>query len=126
MFGPSTAPIPNVKLSELAATARWCIRLGITEYFVPAVQPGILSRFATAYPGVQLEARMDLSHVLRKELAAGRLDAGIVKLAQHERGRAIWSEGQVWVAPQGWAADRAKPVPLALLPPPRGLRRHAL
>jgi DNA-binding transcriptional LysR family regulator len=102
------------------------IRLGITEYFVPAEQPRILSRFAMAYPGVQLEARMGLSHVLRKELAAGRLDAGIVKLARHERTKAIWSEAHLWVAPEGWVSERGKVVPLALLPPPCLLRRHAL
>jgi len=102
------------------------IRLGITEYFVPAEQPRILSRFAMAYPGVQLEARMGLSHVLREELAARRLDAAIVKLVRNERAKAIWSEAHVWVASEGWMPERGKVVPLALLPAPCVLRRHAL
>src|SRR5215470_588215 len=60
------------------------IRLGITEYFVPTELARILSRFAMAYPDVQLEARMGLSRELREEMAAGRLDAAIVRLATHE------------------------------------------
>jgi DNA-binding transcriptional LysR family regulator len=102
------------------------IRLGITEYFVPAELPRILSRFAITYPGVQLEARMGLSRELREEMAAGRLDAVIVRLASHERAKAIWSEPQVWVVQEGFAPERGAVVPLALLPAPCVLRQHAL
>jgi DNA-binding transcriptional LysR family regulator len=102
------------------------IRLGITEYFVPTELPHILSRFASAYPGVQLEARMGLSRELREELAAESLDAAIVRLAPRERAKAIWSEAQVWVAREGFAPERGAVVPLALLPAPCVLREHAL
>src|SRR5262250_3806919 len=68
------------------------IRLGITEYFVPIELPRILSRFAMAYPGVRLEARMGLSRELREEMVAERLDAVLVRLAPHERAKAIWRE----------------------------------
>jgi DNA-binding transcriptional LysR family regulator len=102
------------------------IRLGITEYFVPTELPRILSRFAAAYPGVQLEVRMGLSRDLRQEMAAGALDAVIVRLAPRERARAIWSEAQVWVAREGLEPGRGDVVPLALLPPPCVLREHAL
>src|SRR5262249_28345236 len=102
------------------------IRLGITEYFVPAELPRILSRFAMAYPGVQLEARMGLSRELRDEMGAGRLDAVLVRLEPRERARVIWREAQVWVAQEGFAPGRGDVVPLALLPAPCVLRQHAL
>jgi DNA-binding transcriptional LysR family regulator len=65
------------------------IRLGITEYFVPTELPRILSRFAAAYPGVQLEVRMGISRDLRQDMAAGALDAALVRLAARERAKAI-------------------------------------
>ena len=102
------------------------IRLGITEYFVPTELPRILSRFAMAYPGVHLEARMGLSRELREQMVAGRLDAALVRLAPHERAKAIWREAQVWVTREGFAPERGDVVPLALLPAPCVLRQHAL
>src|SRR5215510_2972409 len=66
------------------------IRLGITEYFVPNELPAILARFAAAYPSVHLEVRMGLSRELREEMVAERLDAVLVRLAPHERAKAIW------------------------------------
>src|SRR5512140_2626580 len=72
------------------------LRLGITEYFVPGELPAILSRFAQAYPGVELEAHMGLSRDLRRELAAGALDAALVRLEPREAARKeLWSEAQV-------------------------------
>jgi DNA-binding transcriptional LysR family regulator len=102
------------------------MRLGITEYFVPNELPRILSRFAAAYPGVQLEVRMGLSRDMRREMAAGSLDAVIVRLAQREKVAAIWSEAQVWVAREGFQLERGAAVPLVLLPEPCVLRAHAL
>jgi len=102
------------------------IRLGITEYFVPSELPRVLSRFAMAYPGVQLEARMGLSRELREEMVAERLDAVLVRLAPHERAKAIWREAQVWVAREGFAPERGDVVALALLPAPCVLRQHAI
>src|SRR6476620_1615633 len=102
------------------------IRLGITEYFVPTELPRILSRFAAAYPGVQLEVRMGLSRDLRTKMAGGDLDAVVVRLAQRERAKAIWSEAQVWVAREDFELARGDAVPLALLPAPCVLREHAL
>src|SRR5262245_12684166 len=102
------------------------IRLGITEYFVPTELPRILARFAAAYPGVQLGVRMGISSELRDAMAAGALDAAILRLAPRERPKAIWSEPLAWVAREGAAPARGEPVPFALLPAPCWLREHAL
>src|SRR5262245_33368657 len=102
------------------------IRLGITEYFVPTELPRILSRFTSAYPDVHLDVRMGLSHELRDQMAAGSLDAAIVRLAPRERAKAIWSEAQVWAVREGCEPASGAVVPLALLPSPCVLRAHAL
>jgi DNA-binding transcriptional LysR family regulator len=102
------------------------IRLGITEYFVPNQLPAILARFAAAHPGVHLEVKMGLSRDLRDQLAEQQLDAVIVRLLPRERDQAIWSEPQVWVAPQGFEPARGAIVPLVLLPSPCVLREHAI
>ena len=102
------------------------IRLGITEYFVPADLPRILSRFAAAYPGVHLEVRMGLSRDLRELLAAGELDAVILRLASRDRLKPIWSEPQFWVVREGFEITRGAPLPLVLLPAPCILREHVI
>lgn len=102
------------------------IRLGITEYFVPNGLPAILARFAAAYPGVHLDVRMGLSVDLRQSLERSELDAVIVRLGARERSHAIWSEPQLWVAPEGYDPAPGAVVPLALLPEGCVLRRHAL
>lgn len=101
-------------------------RLGITEYFVPNEVPRILSRFAAAHPGVQLDVRMGLSRDLRVELDAGRLDAAIVRHEVAKGAEAIWQEPQQWVAAEGWTLPKGEPMPLVVLPPGCVLRDFAI
>ena len=102
------------------------IRLGITEYFVPQELPRILGRFAAAYPGVAIEARMGLSGDLRAQLTSGDVDAAVVRLAPGARTKPLWSEPYAWVAPEGLALASGASVPLALLRPPCVLREQVL
>lgn len=102
------------------------IRLGITEYFVPDDLPSMLARFARAFPGVELEARMGLSIELREHLAAGRLDAAILRVSRRDRSKPFWKEAQVWVAGESATPEAKTPLPLVLLPEPCVLRAHAL
>ena len=102
-------------------------RLGVTEYFVPNELPRILSRFAAAHPGVQLDVRMGLSRDLRLELEAGRLDAAIVRIQPAEKGAtSLWREAQVWVAAEAWELGRGEAVPLVALPTGCVLREFAM
>jgi DNA-binding transcriptional LysR family regulator len=102
------------------------VRLGITEYFVPSELPAILARFAAIHPEVRLEVRMGHSRDMREALSQGELDVAIVRLAPRERARAIWTEPQVWAAPEGFDATASAVLPLALLPAPCVLREHAI
>ena len=102
------------------------IRLGITEYFVPQELPRILGRFAAAYPGVAIEARMGLSSDLREQLVSGALDVAVVRLAPGVRTRPLWTEPYAWVAPEGFTLASSASVPLALLRAPCVLREQVL
>jgi len=103
-------------------------RLGVTEYFLPAELPRLLSAFAAAHPHVQLDVRMGLSRDLRAELRAGRLDAAIVRLDAPRPGdpEPIWREPQVWAAAEAWEPDRSASVALVALPPGCVLREFAI
>ena len=74
----------------------------------------------------ELEARMGLSIELREHLAAGRLDAAIVRVSRRDRTKPFWKEAQMWVAGGSEAAEARTPLPLVLLPEPCVLRAHAL
>jgi len=105
------------------------IRVGITEYFLPGALPRLLMRFAAAYPGVRVDVRMGLSMDLRAALAAGALDAAIVRRTARDRIRPLWSEPQHWVAANAFelpGASGGTPLPLVLLPEPCVLRSFAL
>jgi DNA-binding transcriptional LysR family regulator len=102
------------------------IRLGVTEYFVPADLPRILGHFAAAYPMVHLEVRMGLSRDLRIALGEGELDAAIVRIVPREHATPIWREPQQWVASEGFAVDDAALVPLVVLPQGCVLRDFAI
>lgn len=102
------------------------LRLGVTEYFVPAELPQILGRFAAAYPEVHLDVRMGLSRDLREQLAAGELDTVIARLTPRDRIKPIWSEPQYWVARDGFEIARGATLPLALLHTQCILREHAI
>jgi DNA-binding transcriptional LysR family regulator len=102
------------------------IRLGITEYFVPAELPQIIARFAAAYPGVHIEVRMGMSRDLRDQITDRTLDAAIVRLAPRDRTKSIWKEPQYWVAKEGFELAHGAALPLALLHPPCVLREHAI
>lgn len=104
------------------------VRLGVTEYFVPARLPKLLSKFAAAHPGVQLDVRMGLSRDLRADLHAGKLDAAIVRLdVRHAADPApLWREPQVWAAGREWEEDSSGALPLVVLPPGCVLREFAI
>ena len=103
-------------------------RLGITEYFLPAELPRLLSAFAAAHPRVQLDVRMGLSRDLRAELRAGRLDAAIVRLDKPQPGdpEPIWREPQVWTAAESWEPGGSGSTALVALPPGCVLREFAM
>ncbi len=111
-------------LGQAAVAGR--VRLGSADtaaYFLP----GILARFARAYPRVQLEVRCDRSWHLLDALDAGDLDLALVT-QQGDRGggRALRREPLVWASARGQAAHETDPIALAVFAPGCAYRAAAM
>jgi DNA-binding transcriptional LysR family regulator len=91
------------------------VRLGVIEHVAGGSLPSALRRFATLYPGVKLEVRIDFSLELIEQLNAGQLD---VVFARHglgtSEGRLLWREPLVWAAAETFELVLGAPIPLAL------------
>ena len=110
MLALNQAALSDLGQSAVAGT----VRLGSADtaaYFLP----GILARFARAYPRVQLEVHCDRSWHLLDVLDAGELDLALVT-QQGERvgGRTLRREPLVWASARGQAAHELDPLPLAV------------
>jgi DNA-binding transcriptional LysR family regulator len=94
--------------------------VSIADY---SVLPQFLRRFRLRYPQVQIDLREATSDVQCEDLAAGRIDLGLLipplpdKLAPELDYQPVLAEPLVLAAPDGWKALPARgPVSLAALP----------
>lgn len=93
------------------------VRLGATDTTM-CLLPPILSRFAEAYPLVELEIRCDRSWEALTALDAGELDLALVtQPCGHTGGEVVCREPLVWATARGSAVDELDPLPLALFGP---------
>ncbi len=102
-------------LAELGQSAQaGAVRLGTADT-ASVFLPGVLSRFAQACPGAQMEVTCDRSWTLLDALDAGELDLALVTQAcGRGGGQAIRREPLVWASAAGHLAHEEKPLPLAL------------
>ncbi|TVM19293.1 LysR family transcriptional regulator [Oceanidesulfovibrio indonesiensis] len=91
------------------------VRLGAPDDYAAYFLPGILTRFAGAFPRVQVEVRCDPSSVLLGALARGEVDLVVSSCSSSsDTGRVIAYEPVVWVTSAGHLAHEQTPVPLAV------------
>ncbi len=107
------------------------VRLGTPEDFATSHLPGVLARFAQAYPEVVLEVTCDLTLNLLDMFRDDRFDIVLLKRepaadARLVGGVRVWRENLVWVAgPAGLPPD-TRPLPLVVSPPPCVYRKRAV
>ena len=97
------------------------LRLGISENLVQTQLPGVLSRFGSRHPDVQLELTTAASEELLDDYEAGHLDLVIAKTRKDGRrhpGRVIWREPLVWLAGPNYRPDDRRPARLVMMRPP--------
>ena len=103
------------------------VRLGTPEDFATRHLPGVLSRFAQAYPSVTLEVTCDLTLNLMTQFRENAFDLVLVKREPSMRagGIKVWREPLVWVEGDHsfWADARA--LPLVVSPAPCVYRKRA-
>ncbi|NKQ11570.1 LysR substrate-binding domain-containing protein [Pseudomonas sp. SST3] len=88
------------------------VRIGTPDDYVMRFLPGILSRFAQAYPLVQVEVHCEPSFQL---LQRRDLDLSIVTRAPGaEIGQLLRRERVVWAEAAGFSAHEQRPIPLAV------------
>lgn len=107
---------------EIVATLRappmvGTVRLGTPDDYALNWLPGILARFAEAYPAVELDVTCMNSDVLADRLAAGALDMTLLTEGHEPPGmasRPLWRGPLRWVGSPRHALHRRDPLPLAL------------
>ncbi len=88
------------------------VRIGTPDDYAMRYLPGILSRFAQAYPLVQVDVHCESSTQL---LTRKDLDLTIVtREPGHEVGQLLRQERFVWAQARGFSPNEQKPMPLAM------------
>jgi DNA-binding transcriptional LysR family regulator len=82
------------------------IRLGTPEDFATAYLPGVLARFARAYPRVALDVDCNFSANLIERFSRGEYDLVLVKREPlgSAGGTAVWRDVLVWVSDTSWCS----------------------
>lgn len=106
-------------------TMRGMVRLGAPEDFATRHLPDVLSRFAQAYPQVDLEVTCDLTMNLVEGFRKGVFDLTLIKRERSIEiaGTRVWREPLVWVT--GGLDIRQPVLPLAVSPKPCVYRKRA-
>ncbi|MBX9775333.1 MAG: LysR family transcriptional regulator [Xanthobacteraceae bacterium] len=103
------------------------VRLGTPEDFATRHLPGVLARFAQAYPAVALEVTCDLTLNLLERFRKGAFDLALIKRERlsDTGGIRVWREPLVWVRADRdfWAAEGR--LPLVVSPAPCVYRKRA-
>jgi len=93
------------------------VRIGTPDDYATMLLPGILARFAAAYPDITVEMVCDNSPDLVAEIEKGRYDLALVTRHPDIRsGELVRREPVRWVAPPDGAVEMLDPLPLALFP----------
>lgn len=103
------------------------LRFGVSEDFVLTRLPELLAAFRREHPEVDLELTVELSGILHRLLAAGRLDLCLAKrYGPNGPGQLVWRDHLVWIGAERLRLDVDRPVPLIAFPPPGITRARAL
>ncbi|MEV4599610.1 LysR substrate-binding domain-containing protein [Amycolatopsis sp. NPDC049253] len=104
------------------------VRFGVSEDFVLDEVPEILHRLRRSHPLVDVELHVELSDVLARRLAEGRLDVVLGKRRPGDPGpaRVLRREPLVWIGSTATVLEPGQPVPLVQYPMPSVTRRLAV
>lgn len=105
-------------LASLAALpVEGTVRVGMPDDYAQVYLPGVLSQFASLYPGITLEIVGELSGALLEMTERGELDLALMtRQPQQDSGDVVASIPLVWVCARDRFAYLQDPLPLALFP----------
>lgn len=91
------------------------VRIGTPDDFAQRFLPGILSRFASAYPRVQVTVRCESSAQLTAALDRGEIDLALLTCESgFQKGETVRRDPTVWVTSSRHLIHEADPLPLAM------------
>jgi DNA-binding transcriptional LysR family regulator len=102
------------------------IRVGCTVDFA-SILPSVLSHFASLYPQMQVELRIESNAALAEAIERSQIDLAVV--IGHEERAAARTVGEldvVWIASSSFTPSPGQPLPLAALGPQCIFRRRAI
>lgn len=102
------------------------VRLGLPDDYADFFLPDVLSRFALAYPRVQLEVIGALSGPLQDMIESGSIDVALItRQPNRPIGKIVRRERLVWAGSRQRQLHEESPLPLALFPEGCVFRAHA-
>ncbi len=107
------------------------LRVGFPQDLAERRLPAVLGSFHRAHPRIHVEAQVGRGRELRERVAQGTLDLALAfgEIGGNAAGTAVTTLAHLplaWVAPTGFRADPATPLPLALLDAPCMFRQHGI
>ncbi|WP_033292424.1 LysR substrate-binding domain-containing protein [Amycolatopsis jejuensis] len=110
------------------AQVRGRVRFGVSEDFALEELPPILRRLRKSHPLVDVELHVELSDVLARRIAEGRLDLVLGKRRPGAAGpgRLLRREPLVWIGSAATDLPPGEPVPLVQYPMPSVTRQLAV
>ncbi|WP_415054605.1 LysR family transcriptional regulator [Halopseudomonas sp.] len=91
------------------------VRLGTSDDVGTRILPAVLSSFARAYPGVQVDVVVGRSTDMLAQVDSAELDLALVTSgSQVPRGEVVYTEQLVWAECAGGHASARRPLPLSL------------
>lgn len=98
-------------------TPEGSVRIGMPDDYVDAYFTPTISRFAAAYPRVEISIRCELSKTLEPEVERGQLDLALfTRDLTRPTGEMLKREKLLWLAARGHRPERSDQLPLALFP----------
>ena len=114
-------------VSQLTAPkASGPLRVGLIDYVMPELLPGILIRFRKQYPNIHLEVQMDLGTDLVPAFEKGDLDLVVAGKDLYQGScRVLTQEPLVWTTGDNAEFNMNDTLPLVVLPSPCHFRKLA-
>lgn len=103
------------------------LRIGLIDYFLPELLPGLLIQFRRQYPGIHLDIQIDMGINLVPLFEKGELDLVVADLDDSFPGLStLTREPLVWITGQDLQIDPEGTIPLVLFPQPCNFRKLAI
>ena len=103
------------------------LRVGLIDYFLPELLPGILSQFGQHYPNIHLDVQTELGIGLIPAFEKGELDLVVSGIEDSQRNyRVIIEEPLIWVISQNTQVSIPETLPLVLHPSPCSFKKLAI